>query len=86
MDSQKQKITSVVAQLEEEVSVKKQELRNAAIEKELAEEAIQRTNEERTTAQQEKEVLLAGNQDLGMENARLESSKDRLRMETHDLK
>ena len=36
--------------------------------------------------QQEKEVLLASNQDLRMENARLESRKDRLRMDNHDLK
>ncbi len=33
-----------------------------------------------------KEVLLAGNQDLRMENSKLESRKDRLRMENHDLK
>ena len=42
LDSQKQKITSVVAQLGEEVSVKKQELQNVTIEKELAEEATQK--------------------------------------------
>ena len=76
----------MVAQLGEEVSVKKQELKNATTEKELAEEAIQKANEERITAQQEKEVLLAGNKDLRMENSRLESHKDRLRMENHDLK
>ena len=76
----------MVAQLGEEVSVKKQELQNVTIEKELAEEAIQKANEERTIAQQEKEVLLAGNQNLRMENTRLESRKDRLRMENHDLK
>ena len=57
LDSQKQKITSVVAQLGEEVSVKKQELQNVTIEKELAEEATQKANEERTIAQQEKKVL-----------------------------
>ncbi|EGG85732.1 hypothetical protein HMPREF0987_01826 [Lachnospiraceae bacterium 9_1_43BFAA] len=74
------------AQLEEAVSVKKQELQNVTIEKELAEEATQKANEERTIAQQEKEVLLASNQDLRMENARLESRKDRLRMDNHDLK
>ena len=84
--SEKQEITSVVAQLGEEVSVKKQELQNVTIEKELAEEATQKANEERTIAQQEKEVLLADNQDLRMENSRLESRKDRLRMENHDLK
>ena len=84
--SEKQEIISVVAQLGEEVSVKKQELQNVTIEKELAEEAIQKANEERTIAQQEKEVLLAGNQNLRMENTRLESRKDRLRMENHDLK
>lgn len=86
MDSQKREISSVVAQLGEEVSVKKQELKNATTEKELAEEATQKANEERITAQQEKEVLLAGNKDLRMENSRLESHKDRLRMENHDLK
>ncbi len=86
LDSQKQKITSVVAQLGEEVSVKKQELQNVTIEKELAEEATQKANEERTIAQQEKKVLLAGNQNLRIENTRLESRKDRLRMENHDLK
>ena len=86
LDSQKREISSVVAQLGEEVSVKKQELQNVTIEKELAEEATQRAKEERTTAQQEKEILLAGNQDLRMENTRLESRKDRLRMENHDLK
>ena len=93
LDSQKREISSVVAQLGEEVSVKKQELQNVTIEKELAEEATQRAKEERTTAQQErttaqqeKEVLLAGNQNLRMENTRLESRKDRLRMENHDLK
>ncbi len=84
--SEKQEIISVVAQLGEEVSVKKQELQNVTIEKELAEEATQKANEERTIAQQEKEVLLAGNQNLRMENTRLESRKDRLRMENHDLK
>ncbi len=67
LDSQKREISSVVAQLGEEVSVKKQELQNVTIEKELAEEATQRAKEERTTAQQEKEILLAGNQDLRME-------------------
>lgn len=86
LDSQKREIFSVVAQLGEEVSVKKQELKNAITEKELAEEATQKANEERITAQQEKEVLLAGNKDLRMENSRLESHKDRLRMENHDLK
>ena len=86
LDSQKQEISSVVLQLGEAVSVKKQELQNVTIEKELAEEAIQKANEERTIAQQEKEVLLAGNQNLRMENTRLESCKDRLRMENHDLK
>ena len=86
LDSQKREISSVVAQLGEEISVKKQELQNVTIEKELAEEATQRAKEERTTAQQEKEILLAGNQDLRMENTRLASRKDRLRMENHDLK
>jgi len=86
LDSQKRKISSVVAQLGEKVSVKKQELKNATTEKELAEEATQKANEERITAQQEKEVLLAGNKDLRMENSRLESHKNRLRMENHDLK
>lgn len=86
LDSQKREISSVVAQLGEEVSVKKQELKNATTEKELAEEATQRAKEEGTVAQQEKEVLLASNQDLRMENARLESRKDRLRMDNHDLK
>ena len=76
----------MVAQLGEEVSVKKQELKNATTEKELAEEATQRAKEEGTVAQQEKEVLLADNQDLRMENSRLESRKDRLRMDNHDLK
>ena len=86
LDSKKQEITSVVAQLGEEVSVKKQELQNVTIEKELAEEATQKANEERTTAQREKEALLADNQDLRMENSRLESRKDRLRMDNYDLK
>lgn len=86
LDSQKREISSVVAQLGEEVSVKKQELKNATAEKELAEEATQRAKEEGAVAQQEKEVLLASNQDLRMENARLESRKDRLRMDNHDLK
>lgn len=86
LDSQKQEISSVVLQLGEVVSAKKQELQNVTIEKELAEEATQKANEERTIAQQEKEVLLADNQDLRMENSRLESRKDRLRMENHDLK
>ena len=86
LDSQKQEISSVVLQLGEAVSAKKQELQNVTIEKELAEEATQKANEERTIAQQEKEVLLADNQDLRMENSRLESRKDRLRMENHDLK
>ena len=86
LDSQKYEIASAIAQLGEEVSVKKQELQNVTIEKELAEEATQKANEERTTAQQEKEILLAGNRDLRVENSRLESRKDRLRMENHDLK
>ena len=47
--SQKREISSVVAQLGEEVSVKKQELKNATTEKELAEEATQKANEERIT-------------------------------------
>ena len=46
LDSQKREISSVVAQLGEEVSVKKQELKNATTEKELAEEATQRAKEE----------------------------------------
>ena len=86
LDSQKQEISSVVLQLGEAVSAKKPELQNVTIEKELAEEATQKANEERTIAQQEKEVLLAGNKNLRMENTRLESRKDRLRMENHDLK
>ena len=86
LDSQKQEISSVVTQLGEEVFVKKWELQNVIIEKELAEEATQKANEERTTAQQEKEVLLAGNQDLRMENSRFESRKDRPRKENHGLK
>lgn len=86
LDSQKQEITSVVVQLGEEVSVKKQELQNGTIEKELAEEATQKATEERITAQQEKETLLADNRYLRVENFRLESRKDRLRMENHDLK
>ncbi len=51
-----------------------------------AEEATQRAKEEGAVAQQEKEVLLASNQELRMENSRLESRKDRLRMENYDLK
>ena len=51
LDSQKQEISSMVIRLGEEVSVKKQELKNATAEKELAEEATQRENEERTIAQ-----------------------------------
>ena len=86
LDSQKREISSVVALLGEEVSVKKQELKNATVEKELAEEATQRAKEEGAVAQQEKEVLFASNQELRMENARLESRKDRLRMDNHDLK
>ena len=86
LDSKKREIFSVVAQLGEEVSVKKQELKNATAEKELAEEATQRAKEEGAVAQQEKEVLFASNQELRMENARLESRKDRLRMDNHDLK
>ena len=86
LNSQKREISSVVAQLGEEVSVKKQELKNATTEKGLVEEATQRAKEEGAVAQQEKEVLLASNQDLRMENARLESRKDRLRMDNHDLK
>lgn len=86
LDSQKQEISSVVALLGEEVSVKKQELQNVTIEKELAEEAMQRAKEEGAVAQQEKEVLLASNQNLRVENSRLESRKDRLRLENHDLK
>lgn len=86
LDSQKQKITSAVAQLGEEVFVKKQELKNVTAEKELAEEATQRAKEEGAVAQQENEVLLANNQALRVENSRLESRKDRLRMENYDLK
>lgn len=61
-------------------------MQNTTIEKELVEEAIQKANKERTIAQQEKKVLLAGNHDLRMENSRLEIRKDRLSMENHDLK
>ena len=86
LDSQKREISSVIALLGEEVSVKKQELLNVSVEQELAEEAVQKAKEERITAQREKEVLLAGNQNLRIENTRLESRKDRLRMENHDLK
>ena len=67
LDSQKQEIFSLVAQFGEQVSVKKQELLNVSAEKELAEQAVQKAKEERTTAQREKEVLLAGNQNLRME-------------------
>ena len=86
LDSKKQEISSVVAQLGEEVTVKKQELQEVTAKKELAEEATQKAKEERTTVQQEKEVLLASNQNLRVENSRLESRKDRLRLENHDLK
>ncbi|WP_029066839.1 plasmid recombination protein [Lachnobacterium bovis] len=86
LDSKKQEISSVVAQLGEEVTVKKQELQDVTAKKELAEEATQKAKEERTTVQQEKEVLLASNQNLRVENSRLESRKDRLRLENHDLK
>lgn len=61
-------------------------MQNTTIEKELAEEATQKANKERTIAQQVKKVLLAGNHDLRMENSRLEIRKDRLSMENHDLK
>mgnify|MGYP004687401469 CR=1 FL=1 len=61
-------------------------MQNTTIEKELAEEATQKANKERTIAQQEKKELLAGNHDLRMENSRLEIRKDRLSMENHDLK
>ena len=50
LDSRKKEISSVVAQLGEEVSVKKQELKNATAEKELAEEATQRAKEEGAVA------------------------------------
>ena len=61
-------------------------MQNTTIEKELAEESTQKANKERTIAQQEKKVLLAGNNDLRMENSRHEIRKDRLSMENHDLK
>ena len=51
LDSQKQEISSVVAQLGEEVSVKKRELLNVSAEKELAEEAVQKAKGEKTTSQ-----------------------------------
>ena len=51
MDSQKQEISSVVAQLGEEASVKKRELLNVSAEKELAEEAVQKAKGEKTTSQ-----------------------------------
>lgn len=86
LDSQKQKIASAVAQLGKEVSVKKQELNDMALEKQMVEAAVQKTKEESVAAQQENETLLANNQDLRVENSRLESHKDRLRMENHDLK
>lgn len=82
LDSQKREISSVVAQLGEEVSVKKQELKNATNEKNWQ----KKLHRKQTTAQQEKEILLAGNQNLRVENSRLESRKDRLRTENHDLK
>lgn len=50
-------------------------MQNTTIEKELAEEATQKANEERITAQQEKEVLLAGNQNLRMENSSLKATR-----------
>ena len=75
LDSQKQKVTSVIAQIDEEVSVKKQELKNATDEKELVEEATQKANEERTIAPQEKKILLVGPWDLRVENSGLESRK-----------
>ena len=86
LDGQKREISSVVAQLGEEVSVKKQELNDIASEKQIAEAAVQKAKEESVEAQQENETLLANNQDLRVENSRLESRKDRLRMENHDLK
>lgn len=86
LDSQKQKIASAIAQLGEEVSVKKQELNDIASEKQIVEAAVQKAKEESVAAQQENETLLANNQDLRVENSRLESHKDRLRMENHDLK
>ncbi len=79
-------IASAMAQLGEEVSVKKQELNDIASEKQIAEAAVQKAKEESAVAQQENETLLANNQDLRVENSRLESRKDRLRMENHDLK
>lgn len=71
LDSQKREISSVIALLGEEVSVKKQELLNVSVEQELAEEAVQKAKEERITAQREKEVLLAGNQNLRIENTNI---------------
>lgn len=87
--SEKQKLAAVMERYDVEWLQKgthEKHLQNVTIEKELAEEATQKANEERTTAQQEKEILLAGNRDLRVENSRLESRKDRLRMENHDLK
>ena len=64
LDSQKYEITSAIAQLGEEVSVKKQELNDIASEKQIAEAAVQKAKEESVEAQQENETLLANNQDL----------------------
>ncbi len=58
LDSQKQEISSMVVQLGEEVSVKKQELKNATAEKELAEEATQRAKEEGAVANRKKKYCL----------------------------
>lgn len=86
LDSQKYEMASAIAQLGEEVSVKKQELNDIASEKQIVEVAVQKAKEESAVAQQENETLFANNQDLRVENSRLESRKDRLRMENHDLK
>lgn len=61
LDSQKYKIASAIAQLGEEVSVKKQELNDIASEKQIAEAAVQKAKEESAAAQQENETLLANN-------------------------
>ena len=61
-------------------------LQNVTIEKELAEEATQKANEERTTAQQEKEALLADNQALRQKYNDLQQNNVQLEKQQNELK
>ena len=85
LDSQKQEKTTEVAKLNQAVSTMKQELMTTTIKQVRAEEAVEKAREEGIAVQRDNETLSASNQQLRVENTRLEIKKVELRTDNRHL-